>query len=55
MDRAIIPWTAENWITVVLMVALMYLFVGFFVSVLRTVLPSLATGPGATSAAAATT
>lgn len=52
MDRAIIPWTAENWITVVLMVAIMYFFVGFIVSAVRTSLPG---GPGATAAAKPTT
>lgn len=42
MDRTILQWNAENWITVVLMVAIMYFFVGMITTFLRTNLPGAA-------------
>lgn len=40
MDRTLIQWNVENWLTVVLMVAIAYAVVGIVVSFVTANLPS---------------
>lgn len=41
MDRTLIQWNIENWITVVLMVAIAYAVVGVVVSFVKRNLPGV--------------
>lgn len=51
MERVILQWNVQNWVTVVLMVAIGYALVGLAVSFLRGNLPEIDIGkqfiPGA--------